>query len=99
MEYILTYTEGLNPIDVATCWRMNNKAKTREYFNNYYKREGIREKILVKLKVNNDKILEKNQVNRLICDCGSNIQFKTRLIHYKTQKHVKYLKSCNTNIG
>ena len=94
MEYILTYTEGLNPIDIAFCWRKINKAKTREYFNNYYNREGIREKILVNLKANNHKILKKNQEHRFLCNCGSNIQFNKQKQHNITQKHVKYLKSC-----
>jgi len=76
-------------------WRENNKEYMKQYKENNKKIILKKRKEIYEL--NKNKINEKKRIEKMTCCCGSVIRKADKTKHFKTKKHINFIKSNSSN--
>jgi predicted GIY-YIG superfamily endonuclease len=94
--WIETLNSSLNkniPTQTSSEYYQNNKEKIAEHRAEYYQnnKEVILEKLAENYQNNKEVIAEYN-AEKVVCECGSEVNKSSLLQHKKTKKHINFLK-------
>ena len=82
--------------ELKTTLNMDKTGRTKKEYNKANK-EKIKEQSNQYYKANKEKIREYQKI-KMTCECGSTFIKKEKSRHYKTHKHIKYIKLNNIEI-
>lgn len=80
-------------------YRKDNKDKIKEYHKeNYDNNKEKRKEEARQYRKNNKEIISEKSKIKITCECGSNVRKEDKARHYKSNKHLNYLKNIYENV-